>query len=143
MKTTKIKGDCNVLKKWASHQYQGYETSEYQKKEFHKAGKKVLQWVLSQLGTKGEVRSCLGGPAVLGEVILHTDYVYVQLCQLRDKDIFTNKTETKFMFRGCNGRGDFVGQRNHWYSYDDLANNPEQFVELLHALALSSVTFKV
>ena len=111
MKTTKIKGDCNVLKKWASHQYQGYETSEYQKKEFHKVGKKVLKWIDEHLGGGGEVRSCLGGPAVLGEVILHTDYVYVQLCQLRDKDIFTGRTEVKFMFRGCANKTDYTGFR--------------------------------
>ena len=80
--------------------------------------------VLAGLGGEGDVRSCVGGPAVLGEVVLHTDDLYVCLCVSSDP-------EPLFYFRTCRGRLDYAGGTNNWYSFEKLAENPTGFVERL------------
>jgi hypothetical protein len=99
-----------------------------QKNEFHRLGKSVLRAVLAELGVDGDVRSCLGGPAVMGEVILHTDRVYVCLCTS------SGGADARFYYRTCRGRNDYAGGPNLWYTYRSLSDNPTGFVDGLRAL---------
>ncbi len=82
------------------------------KAKFHMAGRKFLkQYAVEVLkldpGTY-EVRSCIGGPAVLGEVTLHADNVYIQICQ----PCFDRTMNV--MFRTCKNRTDYTGGSNNW-----------------------------
>ncbi len=98
------------------------------KVEFHDIGRKVLKDVLEALGDEGEVRSCKGGPGVVGEVILHTDHVYVQLCT----PSFGGPVQ--FFYRSCKGRKDYSGGGNLWFSYSRLAEEPEAFIGCLKGI---------
>ena len=79
------------------------------KRNFHLRGKKHLREVANKLGFTREgadIRSCKGGPAVSGEVILHADHLYI--CVGHDFAYF----------RICNGRKDYSGGQNH--NFDPL-----------------------
>jgi hypothetical protein len=85
------------------------------KEAFHRQGRKALAALADQLGLeKGsyDVRSCKGGPAVLGEVVLHTDHVYVQV---NSRDI---------LLRTCEGRKDYTGGHNNFLPLESLENIP-------------------
>ena len=99
------------------------------KDEFHRAGKSVLRAVLKDLGVDGDIRSCSGGPAVLGEVILHADDVYVCLCA----SAFGPRVP-EFYYRSCKGRKDYTGGPNQRYSFEKLAADPTAFVTALRSL---------
>ena len=78
------------------------------KKNFHKKHKVILCNIAEGLGLKKseyDVRSCLGGPAVLGEVILHTDKFYLQVGGM---------TTDQFMYRSAKSRQDYSGGANQW-----------------------------
>ncbi len=98
------------------------------KMEFHRLGKSVLRAILKQLEVPGDVRSCLGGPAVVGEVILHTDKLYVQFCTSGFGG------PIRFMYRTCKGRKDYTGGHNRWHSYQQLVNDPQDFLKTLKDL---------
>jgi hypothetical protein len=66
-----------------------------------------------------DIRSNYGGIAVSGECTLHGEHVYIQASQ----PAFSDGT-TGVLFRRCNGRKDYTGQRNHFASLD-LLNNTE------------------
>lgn len=84
------------------------------KKAFHRVAKKRLKEVAEFLALKKgtfEVRSCLGGPAVLGEAILHAETFYVSVSE-------------HSYYRKCNGLKDYAGERNYnmhveWLESDD------------------------
>lgn len=99
------------------------------KDEFHRLGKRFLRNVLDELGVEGDVRSCLGGPAVVGEAILHTDKVYVMLC------VSSFGGPVQFMYRTCQGRKDYTGGNNRWAKYEHLVENVDGFVEELKRLS--------
>jgi hypothetical protein len=89
------------------------------KEAFHKKYKSKLRAIAKALGLlpgQYDVRSNKGGPAVLGEVILHTDTLYVSVGGLDAE---------RFMFRSCNGRKDYSGGVNRWMSTDAL-DTPER-----------------
>lgn len=82
------------------------------KAKMHNAAKRLLRQLAVELGYKtGEfdVRSNLGGIAVMGESTLHTDRLYVQLC-----DSFTDRREMQFMIRSCKHRKDYSGGANNF-----------------------------
>lgn len=99
------------------------------KKQFHNSGKRQLRKLArEQLGLKDsefEVRSCLGGIAVAGEVILHTDKFYLQI-----HESFLGNDGLKVMYRTCKGRTDYTGGQNMYVSLDYLFT-PEFASELL------------
>ncbi|MFO0798331.1 MAG: hypothetical protein U0804_12710 [Gemmataceae bacterium] len=97
------------------------------KAEFHALGRAVLRAILGQLGVEGELRSCRGGPAVCGEVIMHTEAVYVCLS-------VTCFGGLQFYYRAVEGRNDYVGGANHWFTFERLAADPLAFVEALRGL---------
>lgn len=87
------------------------------KTTFHAEGRKALRRLAAALGlVRGdhEVRSCQGGIAVSGEIILHSDHIYVQL------SIGLIGRGHDVMFRRVEGRNDYTGGPNHWASIDEL-----------------------
>ncbi|QDU20586.1 hypothetical protein [Urbifossiella limnaea] len=97
------------------------------KAEFHAVGRAVLRAVLGHLGVEGDVRSCKGGPAVAGEVILHTEAVYVCLTVPYGGGL-------QFYYRTVKGRTDYCGGTNNWFTFERLAGDPLAFVESLRGL---------
>lgn len=77
------------------------------KTAFHFHGRKVLRATAKVLGfDEFDVRSCYGGPAVSGEVILHTPSLYLQINP--DSGVKT------VMYRSCEGMKDYTGGPNQW-----------------------------
>lgn len=62
-----------------------------------------------------DIRSNYAGIAVSGEATLHGEHVYIQASQP-----FGTDNSTGLLFRRCNGRKDYTGQRNHFVSLDML-----------------------
>jgi hypothetical protein len=88
------------------------------KEIFHKEGKAFLRDVAKELGLeKGtyEIRSNMGGPAVSGEVTLHSDTLYVQL-----SESCVGGPGVGILFRACRGRADYSGLQNHWMTLRHL-----------------------
>lgn len=80
------------------------------KRKFHSIGHKFLQALADAFRlpkSSYEVRSCLGGPAVMGEVVLHSEEMYVEIYQPAFRRVLG------VMVRQCDGRKDYVGRRNH------------------------------
>ena len=93
------------------------------KDKFHRTGKAFLKayakQVLNLEPESYDVRSCEGGDAVLGEVTLHSDNIYIQLC---DPSFDPTKN---VLFRKCTSRKDYTGGSNHWCHIFELLNfNP-------------------
>lgn len=85
------------------------------KAAFHREAKAVLKKVASAMGLAPadyDLRSNKGGIAVSGEVTLHTDKLYVQVCQS-----FGGK---EVMYRTCEGRKDYTGGPNNWARAGEL-----------------------
>ena len=77
---------------------------------FHRLSKKVLNELADAMQLPAfEVRSCKGGPAVMGEVTLHTPGFYIMICGDRP-------AATCVMYRSCHGMRDFSGGMNHFTS---------------------------
>ncbi len=104
------------------------------KSRFHIEGQKAMKALAKALRLEAsdyDVRSQRGGPAVSGEIILHTDSCYVMLslglCGL----------DNEVLYRTCRGRADYMGTcRNHFASVHDLLD-PERFARrLIHELQL-------
>lgn len=88
-----------------------YEAHDPGKDAFHRKYRKVLNHFAKRLGLQMgtyEVRSCKGGPAVLGEVILHSDTLYMQVHRG-----FTGEG-IQVLYRSCKGRKDYSGGQNRY-----------------------------
>lgn len=91
------------------------EYNSLEKFAFHKAGKAMLKKLASELGLAPktfEVRSCLGGIAVAGEVLLHAENIYIQLFK------GWNNEGLRFLIRYCKGRKDYTGGCNNYAPLD-------------------------
>lgn len=55
-----------------------------------------------------DVRSCIGGVALSGEIILHGECIYIQISQP------ATGADSGVLIRNCNGRRDYEGGRNHF-----------------------------
>lgn len=95
--------------------FSGYD--ETTKSEFHRLGKKYLKRLASimELGA-GEftIRSNKGGIAVLGEVILHSNNLYIH--------VGGSYGNERFYYRCVKGQRDFTGGANAWMPYDNLGD---------------------
>jgi hypothetical protein len=83
--------------------------------------RRQLRKVAHALGlVKGQydLRFNRGGPAVWGEVTLHTDTLYVQASASHPERV---------LVRTCRGREDYTGGRNHWLSQEVLLVDPAAF----------------
>lgn len=81
------------------------------KRCFHSTARTRLRHLARELGFAGgsfDVRSCRGGVAVSGEIILHHERVYVQVCQP------ATRSDTGILIRTCTGRRDNSGGRNNF-----------------------------
>lgn len=77
------------------------------KNQFHTSGKKLLKTLAEKLELAPgsfDVRSNKGGSAVLGEVVLHSESLYVMIGAMDDA--------TRTMYRSCKGRKDYCGGQN-------------------------------
>lgn len=104
-------------------------TSE-NKDTFHNSGKRQLKKLAKSIGLTDkefEVRSCYGGPAVAGEVILHTDKFYLQIFQE-----VVNSKGLRIMYRDCKGRTDYTGGQNRYERLENMFS--ERFIESLKKL---------
>jgi hypothetical protein len=97
--------------------HKGVAYDERAKKLFLSDGRKALRALADALGLPDasyDIRTNRGGPAVSGEVVLHSDSIYVQLdlgCMGRGREV---------MFRKVAHRQDYVGDRNYWASVQEL-----------------------
>jgi hypothetical protein len=103
--------------------HKGVACDERAKKLFLSDGRKALRALADALGLPDddyEIRVNRAGPAVSGEVILHASNIYVELslgCMGRGREV---------MFRKVAHRRDYVGDRNHWASVQELLT-PHRF----------------
>ena len=92
------------------------------KRVFHSRARSQLRRLAVALGLKPgsyDLRSNYGGIAVSGEAVLHTDCLYVQVCQP------ATGHDSGILFRACKGRNDYVGGPNNFASLD-LLNHPDE-----------------
>jgi hypothetical protein len=91
------------------------------KEAFHRKARRQLKLVAKALGLNPanyDLRSNRAGPAVSGEITLHADHLYVQVCQP------ATGWDPGVLLRTCKGRKDYVGGPNNFASLD-LLNRPE------------------
>lgn len=96
------------------------------KDQFHRYAKQYLKDIAVNMGlgtNEYEIRSNKGGPGVLGEVILHTDHLYV--CMGGS----VSWGDKSFYYRTCKGRKDYTGGVNTFMKYKDL-ENPENVARI-------------
>ena len=96
------------------------------KKQFHLKARTLLRKVAKAMNTEYDLRSCLGGIAVSGEVILHTPYVYVQVGQS------SLGPGHAVLYRRCNGMKDYAGGPNQFTSVRQVEDDPQAFAKFLN-----------
>ena len=113
--------------------HRGVAYDEAAKRAFHVEGRTAMHRLASALGLAAgtfDVRSNKGGPAVSGEVTLHSDDVWVQL------SLSSCGADNEVTFRRVQSRRDYVGGRNHRASVRELLA-PDRFaVRLCRELGL-------
>lgn len=102
------------------------------KETLHRSGKRLLKEIAGRLKlpeTSYEIRSCKGGNAVMGEVILHSDHLYLMV-HLGSGGVL------KVLYRSCEGRKDYSGGMNRYESVSELASTTaaERFIAKLDTL---------
>src|SRR6202049_1896230 len=91
------------------------------KQRFHTAARARLRRLATTLGFPSgsfDLRSNLGGIAVSGEITLHHDDVYIQVCQP------ATGADSGILIRSCQGRRDYTGGRNHFAPLRLLDDTP-------------------
>jgi hypothetical protein len=82
-----------------------------QKRRFHTAVRARLRRLAAELGFPPgsfDLRSNQGGIAVSGEITLHHERIYVQVCQS------ATRADTGILIRTCEGRRDYTGGCNRF-----------------------------
>ena len=105
-------------------EFEGYSISVVDKITYHKLGKKFLKLVAKMLNLPTfDVRSNMGGDAIVGEVILHTPSFYVSI-------------GTNFSYaRACQGMKDYSGGVNQTIT-DESLKSANDFIEFLQTRGL-------
>ncbi|MEN2980447.1 hypothetical protein P7L78_06730 [Tistrella bauzanensis] len=91
------------------------------KRRFHTVARARLRRLAAGLGfppASFDLRSNQGGIAVSGEITLHHERVYVQVCQP------ATRADTGILIRICEGRRDYTGGRNHFAPLSMLDDIP-------------------
>lgn len=107
------------------------------KEVFHREAKKALRRVADALGLAKadyDLRSNQGGPAVSGEITLHTDHAYIQV------DLGCMGPAREVMYRTCDGRRDYTGGRNNFASIANLLDPLSFAAHLRQTLRLPDAT---
>jgi hypothetical protein len=92
------------------------------KEAFHRNARRQLKLLAAALALSPgafDLRSNKGGIAVSGEITLHSDRIYVQVCQP------ATGHDSGILFRTCQGRKDYYGGPNNFVSLD-LLNRPDE-----------------
>lgn len=101
-----------------------------QKKAFHRQARLALRALARELHSPEssyEIRSCRGGIAVSGEIILHGETIYIQVCQP------ATGADSGILIRTCEGRRDYHGGRNHLVPLS-LLDHPAELAEYVRAV---------
>lgn len=141
--STAITFDCKIVKEiemssilngMVARGVTGPHPSGSKKCIFHKTAKRLLAQIarnsLRLLPNQYDLSSNMGGPAVSGEITLHTDALYIQVSESPFGPVKAN-----VLVRRCVGRKDFCGEQNH-YCDAELLENPEGFNEWLQRRGL-------
>lgn len=102
------------------------------KETLHRSGKRLLKEVACHLGFVEEaysIHSNKGGDGVMGEVILHSDHLYLMVH-------IASGGVLRVLYRTCQGRKDYSGGTNMYVSVNDLASTTaaERFIGKLKTL---------
>jgi hypothetical protein len=112
----------------------GYTDSALTRKlSMHVTGRAFLKTLAADLqlpASSFEIRSNKAGPAVSGEVTLHSDTLYVQVYEP-----LTWGRGLSILYRSCTSRRDYCGGVNHWTSIRKVAESYPQFVDECRKLA--------
>jgi hypothetical protein len=106
------------------------------KKLFQSEARRALRQLADALGydkSDYDLRICAGGPAVGGEVILHSNEVYIQVtCDGQGGDV---------LYRRCRDRRDYIGERNHVVAMRELTNAGALAQRICRDLSLAMPAF--
>lgn len=104
----------------------------FDKVDYHRTAKSALNKLAKEFGlVKGEfkVSSNMAGDACAGEVTLHTEKLYLMICEKHSSN------GLQILYRTCNGQKDYSGGTNQ---YADLSSlNDEAFKEKLLKIQLN------
>jgi hypothetical protein len=101
-----------------------------QKKAFHRQARIALRALAKELRLSPnafDIRSCVGGIAVSGEIILHGETIYIQVYQP------ATGADSGILIRTCEGRRDYDGGRNHLAPLS-LLDRPAELAEYVRAV---------
>jgi hypothetical protein len=99
-----------------------FENQQTLKEEWLRTGRSILRKLAKELGlVEGsyDIRINRGGCAVSGDVILHGEWIYVDLSQT------CLGPDYGFMWRFCDGRKDYRGKANQWSKWESLLDLPK------------------
>lgn len=112
-----------------------YRSASYdadQKQLFHRHARARLKALAQELKFPSgsfDLRSNAGGLAVSGEITLHHDTVYIQVCQP------ATGWDSGIMIRTCKGRRDYTGGANNFVPLrmlDDLPTLADRVRSIMH-----------
>ncbi len=90
------------------------------KKTFHSKGKTMLKAIAKLLELSDfDLRSNMGGIAVSGEITLHADNIYIQLCESCGSGV-------GILFRSCKSKNDYCGGTNHFIRINQLKTDSDK-----------------
>ena len=101
--------------------YASCSCEPHHKRRFHSAARTHLRHLAAELGfspTSFDLRSNKGGIAISGEITLHHEHVYIQVCQP------ATRADSGILIRTCEGRRDYTGGRNHFAPLSMLDDIP-------------------
>ena len=111
--------------------YRSASYDAHQKQQFHRNARARLKALAQELKLSPrsyDLRSNAGGIAVSGEITLHHDAVYIQVCQP------ATGWDSGVMIRTCKGRRDYTGGANNFVPLrmlDDLPALAERVSTIL------------
>lgn len=110
------------------------------KRRLHTVARARLRRLAAELGfprASFDLRSNQGGIAVSGEITLHHERVYVQVCQP------ATRADTGILIRTCEGRLDYTGGRNHFAPLSMLDDIPALAARVRAVMAAGTAAVRV
>lgn len=102
------------LQEFVAHANNGSITGA-NKERWHRLGRNLAKTLAEKMGLKNyRISSRKGGSGVSGEIILHSDWLYIQF------GISCFGGETQFMYRLYDSQRVYTGGMNRWMAFDDL-----------------------
>jgi hypothetical protein len=117
----------------------GVSYDEQAKRSYHAEGRKALTRLADALLLAKPdygIDSCVGGPAVAGEISLHSAELYVMV------GIDWPDERRHVLFRRVTSRQDYTGGPNHWASVQELLASDRFAVRLRHELQLTPPAYQ-